>query len=92
MIDYDRALQNVRELRQIANELTRAKASRLRSIDDSVRQYWSGQAATEFLLKISEYQMEIESEVARINKLADDLEAAARKAQEATAALAAENG
>ena len=86
--DYQQAIRQVEELRQIADELRRVKSQSVESAINSVGASWKGETSQRFLTKCGEIRDRIEKEAANISDIADSLEASAKQIAEEEASAA----
>jgi len=74
VFDYDKAMAQVRELRQIAGEMARTREQKMCEAIDCVRGSWKGLTGQLFVLKCADLEARIDKEVRNIRMIADDLE------------------
>ena len=74
LFDYQKAMAQVRELRQIAGDMRRLHSQTLTEIKSGVDNGWKGETGQRFLAKCAQLQGRIEKEANTISQLADSLE------------------
>ena len=78
VFDFNKAMAQVNELRQIASDMNRMKNSVLAEAISGVQAGWQGQTAQQFLSKCNNLKELIVKEVRNIETVADSLERTAK--------------
>ena len=86
-IDYDKEMAQVRELRQIADEMARIRNQKLGCAVDDIRSNWKGSVGMGFLAKCDDFGSGIDKEVKSLRLLADHMEAEANRKEREAAKL-----
>jgi len=77
VFDYQKTMAQVRQLRQIADDLRKMHSQAMAEVISGVESAWKGETGRAYLAKCVDLSAQIEKEAANISKLADTLESTA---------------
>ena len=83
VFDFDKATRQIRELRQIADDMSAMSSQKLGAAVSCVETSWKGRTGQLFLEKCADIESRIKKEAACLRSLADRFESTARSIEEA---------